>query len=97
MGCTPRRLCSELASHANKGPDWKGSVPAMKNGWYYDADGVRTRVHNMQFQAEDKLARDITSRPGLIPTQPHPTDWLLELEGHTTPRDLLSEWDWGAP
>ena len=55
-----------LASHANKGPDWKGSVPAMRDGWFRGADGAR-KAQVMQFVAGDTLPRDLKCPPGVDP------------------------------
>ena len=54
-----------LANHANKGPDWKGSVPVMRDGWFNDAGAKRAQV--MQFKEGDLLTRAITHPPGLDP------------------------------
>ena len=53
-----------LSNHANKGPDWKGSVSAMRDGWFYDAGGAR-KVQAMQFQEGDTLPCGITAPAGI--------------------------------
>ena len=55
-----------LASHANKGPDWKGSMAAMRDGFFVDAKGAK-KTQVMQFQEGDSLPRDITYPVGLDP------------------------------
>ena len=55
-----------LANRPNKGPDWKGSVHAMRDGFFHDANGVR-QAQCMQFQQGDILRRDITCPPGVDP------------------------------
>ena len=60
-----------LASHSNKGPDWKGTVAPMRDGWFDDANGVR-HSHSMQFKEGDRLVRDITCPPGIDPNNTAP-------------------------
>ena len=65
-----------LASHANKGPDWKGSVAAMRDGFFRDAPTGEKRSQKMQFAEGDNLVCDITAPPGVDwhadPTAPAP-------------------------
>ena len=55
-----------LASHGNKGPDWKGSVEPMRDGWFYDSAGAR-QIQKMQFDADECLACDIRIPTGIDP------------------------------
>ena len=53
-----------LSSHANKEPDWKGSRPLMRDGWYEGADGCR-KAQPMHFLEGDMLPCNITTPVGL--------------------------------
>ena len=55
-----------LASKANKGPDWKGCIAGMRDGWFYDAAGVR-QPHQIQFKEGDLLPCDVLCPPGVDP------------------------------
>lgn len=54
-----------VASHLNKGPDWKHSVQAaMKDGWFKLPDG-RRQVQAMQFKEGDTLPCEVVCPPGI--------------------------------
>ena len=53
-----------LASNANKGPDWKGTVAHMRDGLFLDDAGAK-KVQRMQFEEGDILACDIVCPPGI--------------------------------
>ncbi|KAL3892813.1 MAG: hypothetical protein SGPRY_014761, partial [Prymnesium sp.] len=47
-----------VAQRENKGPDWKGTIAPIRDGWFRDANGLK-QVQRIQFAQGDKLARDI--------------------------------------
>ena len=54
------------AGSCNKGPDWTGKVPPMRDGWYVGDTGRRV-TQRMQFQRGDILPCDIVAPSGLDP------------------------------
>ena len=57
-----------VAQRANKLPDFKGSVPVMRNGYFRRGPTAAKQRQVMQFSPGDILLRDITIPSGVDPT-----------------------------